>query len=743
MVGQFFRSRSRWPALGIAVLLALTLPACSVKDLIEDFTEFAQDVLLDALIAGSAGDQAPPGPTDSTDDDDDDNDDDNDDNDDDNNDNDDDDDPTPRIQLVDGGLPGKDGAALARLPNSSAYVAAATEGRLLLYRVADDDATAGQLVATDAAAPTLALDGANVPHLAWRADASPAAIHYARQREAAWIESRIGDADPAARPSLFIADDDVAHVAYLDADGRLVHAVATDADWSLDVVAEPVDPGLDCSLAVAADGTVHVAFEADGALHQATNDGGGWTTQQLATPATLGSPRALALDAAGRPAVVYRGGGTLRLTAWDGDTWQDTALLALPQTPHDAALTIDQAGQHHLAFHDAQEQALVYATDPGGVWEITPLFAGEDLGRHCDIAVGDDGVVWISHYALESLAAARGERDAWTRVDLAGGGVVGLYASVAVDGDNRSHAAYFDLTHRRLKYARQLADRWQVEVVDQSADTGYFPSLAVDAAGFAHVAYYNLDAGALIYASNALGQWVHLTVDTRGDAGHRPSLVLDQAGRVHVLYLATTDRPLLKYATNAAGAWAVTRLPVEGSPGFYSDLALGSDGRPVVSYTDTDAGTLRLAAYNGATWDSELVDADGLPGAYNCVLVADDGGVHVLYRADQTGQLRHAYRPAPGDDWRSEVVATPEALMSIDAVLGGDGTLHVTYFLVRPAQVMYLSGSLGDWLSRAVETGPSLSGSTSLALDTAGHLHAAFAGDASLKVALFGAGAQW
>ena len=80
-------------------------------------------------------------------------------------------------------------------------------------------------------------------------------------------------------------------------------------------------------------------------------------------------------------------------------------------------------------------------------------------------------------------------------------GVVGSYTSLALDGANKVHISYYDVTNRKLKYATKESSStvWTISTLADDPDVGTFSSLAV-AGGKVYINYYDATNGDLKYA---------------------------------------------------------------------------------------------------------------------------------------------------------------------------------------------------------------------------------------------------
>ena len=121
-------------------------------------------------------------------------------------------------------------------------------------------------------------------------------------------------------------------------------------------------------------------------------------------------------------------------------------------------------------------------------------------------------------------------------------GVVGMYSSVAVDGNNKVHISYYDSTNMDLKYATNALGSWATATVDTAGDVGQYSSIAIDANNKVHISYYDSTNADLKYATNASGIWVLKTIDSNGSVGASTSIAVDKNKKVHIGYYDGTNR---------------------------------------------------------------------------------------------------------------------------------------------------------------------------------------------------------
>lgn len=249
----------------------------------------------------------------------------------------------------------------------------------LLYRDLAAGAAAPVEVVVDAGGIhgiALAADRAGVPRLAFHArSATGDVLRLATRKAASWTFEDLDEDDASAgySPSLVIDDTARAHVVH----GRfgLRYTAGTSGAWTTETVG---DEGRFGKLAVASDGTLHVAYVTGTEVRHAWRDPQGtWQVSVIDHAAierdgtgTWGP--AIALDANDRAHVTYY----VRHDATDdrrvavryarrGDSgWELSTIREYASIDRDyqSSLVIDAAGVPHVVFHDGDAQHARHVT---------------------------------------------------------------------------------------------------------------------------------------------------------------------------------------------------------------------------------------------------------------------------------------------------------------------------------------------------------------------------------------------
>ncbi len=328
------------------------------------------------------------------------------------------------------------------------------------------------------------------------------------------------------------------------------------------------DVGQFCSLAVGSDGSLHAC----GFHYDAFSEGGNYLRYAY-NPSPLGA-----------------------------GPWTVRTADPNPNTGAYASIALDPGGQPHIAyFEGGLDQNLKHAWfDPAfNAWRTERVDVSGNEGQFTSIAVNEAGTVYIAYFDASAgglKLATKPSGGSWSLALVDTAGTVGPYAAISTHDGLR--IAYYDLTHRDLKFAKWNGGGWTITRVDSVGDVGRYVSLAAgDEETF--IAYYDVTHGDLKVASSTNDvSWLVLTVDSAGDVGAGTSVAVDGHGRPHVLYYDKTNGDLL-YAARYRGTWIFNTVATGGDVGRFSSIRMENRDLPNAVYYDETKGVLRYTHVDG------------------------------------------------------------------------------------------------------------------------------------------------
>jgi len=229
----------------------------------------------------------------------------------------------------------------------------------LLYAAFDGTAWSTAAVASGAGMgvwPSLALDGAGQPHIAYH-DAAGLDLEYAvyDSSAGAWALSTVDAAGSSGRhPSLALDSAGEPHIAYVVDGNVLKYARRTAGSWGF----ESPDSGGSLaypSLALDGNGLARIAFEETGSgeLRFASFDGSSWSRVVVDTSSAAGET-SLALDGDGWAHIAYRDSavGDLKNADFDGAAWSTGTVDSEGATGKAPSIVLDAGGGTHILYYD-------------------------------------------------------------------------------------------------------------------------------------------------------------------------------------------------------------------------------------------------------------------------------------------------------------------------------------------------------------------------------------------------------
>jgi hypothetical protein len=188
---------------------------------------------------------------------------------------------------------------------------------------------------------------------------------------------------------------------------------------------------------------------------------------------------------------------------------------------------------------------------------------------------------------------------------------VGGHVVITVDGsDNPVVFYYAELTDgtQGLRLARRTNDTWQQEWVETGCEVGHISATRAEADGQLGVAYY-----------------VERYTDGRDD--------------VHCL----------RYAAEGPTGWTVEMVDDTSRCGDHCALAFDDSGLPLIAYREIESHTgysrknLKMARFDGTSWERDVVSSTGDIGHFNSVW-ADDQGRIVIFSYSNSDQTIYSFQ---------------------------------------------------------------------------------------------------
>jgi len=262
------------------------------------------------------------------------------------------------------------------------------------------------------------------------------------------------------------------------------------------------------------------------------------------------------------------------------------------------------------------------------------------------------------------------------------------------------------------------ASVWERQAADSTGtDKGWYCSLAIDGENNPHIAYYDADFQDLRYAHYQNGVWTVEIVDSIGHAGEYCSLALDSQNKPHISYQQIYEGyyPSLKYATRTDSGWQkiIIATPKDTSyaeAGENSSIAINGNDYPCISYTQFYPTKIKFAYEDENGW--HIADVNDVYTCYFTKLVFDNTDQPVIgfhyYETEDTvyhNRLKIAYLNPTDSSW--SIVTVPDSIgsTSYGDLLGFDmDSQNNAYFTYQNYWYYHLHLAVYDGQSWSIET---------------------------------------
>ena len=443
------------------------------------------------------------------------------------------------------------------------------------------------------------------------------------------------------------------------------------------------------------------------------------------------------------------GGDHLYYAFFDGTIWTTEVVDNSPAVGAFASIAIDHDGNPHIAYYDATNGTLKYATKFFGIWWISTL----DTPSFMSMAEGDSGQA-----AIQSVAPDLPVSKPWLNNEfvsdsnslLAPTGVtkgVGQYTSIAIDSQGRIHISYyqFDLNDRNnnhLKYAFFDGAIWTTQIIQEPGAQGFkaegkYSSIAVDQLDHPHIAFLDDDYDDLRHAYLGEGgrwNWENIADGPyHGNVGGWVSIAIDKNNTCHISFYAKTGGGLW-YAKGtkchdpeASGRkWETWLVDTKADVGLYSSLVLEST-KPFISYYDATNKNLKLANGVDGSWSTVIVTGTKTDvGLYTSLILDHDNKPHITFFNMYDGLLQEASKTT--SKWVYRIIdSNRDVGLASSLDLDNAGKPFISYLDDSPNDLNIAERTgPATWATSRVTGTMEIGSYTSLKVDSTGKPHIAF-----------------
>lgn len=493
---------------------------------------------------------------------------------------------------------------------------------------------------------SLVMDVQGQPRVAYYVEGAEQ-LKYAMRVADEWQTSLVEADVPGGKyPSLALDSADNSHIAYLDADNSaLKYAVwnETQQGFAISTLRNLEKTGEFASLALDSQDQAHLVYfsKMDGAeafyLHQ---EAGEWREEHITAGERdlVGLFVTIALDDEDRPCFAYRhaSDSVLKVAFRSADgQFNPQVVFTSTRLGEMTSLAVDSQDRVHIVYENDSQDELRYALWDGGQWQFSLVEAAIDTGVHPSLKLNSKDQPRVTFWGLPSIKYAQLLENGqwlvnWIEVHDYGDWT-GWYTSLALTGNDRPRASYYDWLSYDLKYAAYRGGKWFNEVVDQEGDTGGYTSLILGAGQRPLIAYYDFTNQDLKLAWKQGGKWHLRVLDHVGEVELYPSLAQTPDGQIYLSYIGD-DGDSLKVAHLDGTQWTIETIDQGGYYFKQTSLVLDQDNHPHVAYYDGKHKALRYAVHTAAGWAVTTVNPDGNYGMGASLGLDSKGRAHISFQ---------------------------------------------------------------------------------------------------------------
>jgi hypothetical protein len=438
---------------------------------------------------------------------------------------------------------------------------------------------------------SLALTSAGAPRVALEQNEN--SLAYASLVADVWsVESISSSAENSTRPSLSLDAADVPHVAYYDGSTGAASVASQTADgWTSAVVSEnsvaelslAIDPSVGRSVLAAR--SDDIALEQSGLFLFSDVTGGAWT-KALVSANAVDLKSSAAVDQAGHHHVAFGRFGTAPGLYYGTDASGDWLTQRIvPGLILSVALAVGPTGIAHIAF-ELQDQTpnsetihVDHATNSSGSWTVDQILQTGGFRVLRDIAVDASG---RPHLAYSDQGGRRGTAivesvlfgSRWRSRDVYTARAVDL-PSIDIDPAGNVHIAAVAIDG--LVYVTNARGGWKSELVDQTVPDFIQPSIVAGSDGTVTIAAMRWSQSELTILTRTGAGWSSQTVALPPgfdpNRERAPSLALDGAIReIAVEGMTNIQEVGIFRVSDRSGGFSIEQVAsslTEGDPSLF------------------------------------------------------------------------------------------------------------------------------------------------------------------------------
>ena len=299
-----------------------------------------------------------------------------------------------------------------------------------------------------------------------------------------------------------VSDSGEVFISYYDnKDKHLNLATLKDDRWDLEIVDPQENTGKYGSIDADSSGNPHISYydEENQDLKYAKYSNNEWNIETVDFQGDVGLDTSIVVDSKDNPHISYYDytNGNLKYATKQQSSWTIKTIHETDDIGQGTSIAVDSFDNLHISYTDKTGSKLYYAKSTEGQWQTEIADANCKVSGKTTIATDMDSLPHIGYYDLSDhekwkLKHCYKNQDEWL-IETIDPNLRKFYnewgASITIDQQNNVHVGYYAWDTWNLNYAYKTCGIWYVETVDSEGLVGAYASIALDNQGYPHISY--------------------------------------------------------------------------------------------------------------------------------------------------------------------------------------------------------------------------------------------------------------
>ena len=308
--------------------------------------------------------------------------------------------------------------------------------------------------------------------------------------------------------------DEVSYISYFDSSSKNLKISKIENDK---ITRETIDSegevGYYTSIDSDSKENLHISYydKTNGDLKYAFYKDNKWNIKNIDTEGDTGLDTSICIDSNDNPHISYydKTNGDLKYAFYTNNNWIIETVDTNDNTGLETSIAIDDSDNPHISYKNNIDGYLYYAYKQDNNWIISSVDTDCIVSGSTSIALDKSNNPNIIYYDVKPPNENRNLRHAYIsnsewNIDIIRPDLKHFYniegVGIKIDRFERIHVTFFNWEHWDLNYAYKIDKEWYIEEVDTEGMVGSYATIAIDEECYPHIGYMDNNNLALKYA---------------------------------------------------------------------------------------------------------------------------------------------------------------------------------------------------------------------------------------------------